>query len=472
MKSIAIILFSCYSLVAWCQDIGIGEIEAAGLPVLYIETVDEEVPTYDVIWNKPEEYLGNTIKNATKVPGRISISNGGQIVYDSGPYEDNESGMTIRVRGNTSALLGDKKPYKIKLQKKADLLCRGNDSIYKDKNWLLIKDHNFRNMIAFKVNELIGLQWTPAFQYVNVILNGQYEGLYMLVENVKRNTRCRLNVSDTGYVAEFDPYFWNEKVYVESSLERSKTLPMHYTFKYPDPEDISREEIEYFRAQVHKAEDSLSDGTYADHIDLNSFARWMLAHEILGNNDGAGSNIFLTKYDNTADSKFMMGCLWDMEGSFRAKDQWDGVHGSGVFFYYDLFEDIDCVDFRNTFAAIWRDEQDTIFDGITAFLDELELSEGAEAIRQSVVLDNSRWGADNDPLDECIAYAREWFAARRPWLNGAMKEIHTGIRDVQSTASETDAPIYYDLRGLRVENPSKGVFIRKSRSRTDRVVFR
>ena len=104
-----------------------------GLPVLCIETVDGEEPTCERVY-APAGSWGSTI-NSEKVPGRMVMYNrvngGDSVIYDSGDYEKNVSGMTIRVRGTTSAL-GDKKPYKIKLQKKFDLLMRGVDSVYKD----------------------------------------------------------------------------------------------------------------------------------------------------------------------------------------------------------------------------------------------------------------------------------------------------------------------------------------------------
>jgi hypothetical protein len=99
--------------------------------------------------------LESGIRNATKVPGRIvieTLDNG--IIFDSGEYVDKESGMTVKVRGNTSARYNPKKPYKIKLQKKGDMLCSGN-SLLKDKNWLLQRTDNMNTVIGLKANELL-----------------------------------------------------------------------------------------------------------------------------------------------------------------------------------------------------------------------------------------------------------------------------------------------------------------------------
>ena len=93
-------------------------------------------------------------------------------------------------------------------------------------------------MIGLKVNDLMGLQWTPKYRFANVVFNGDFRGLYMLMESVERNADCRLNVDkQTGYIVELDAYWWKEKVYAKASFEE----PMNYTFKYPDEDDMTSE---------------------------------------------------------------------------------------------------------------------------------------------------------------------------------------------------------------------------------------
>ena len=85
-----------------------------GLTCVTVTTVDGEEPTCEVV-RSPEGCTGIGIRNATKVPGRIRLQKGDRILYDSGEYVGKESGMTIKIRGNTSAAAAGKKPYKIKL---------------------------------------------------------------------------------------------------------------------------------------------------------------------------------------------------------------------------------------------------------------------------------------------------------------------------------------------------------------------
>ena len=148
-----------------------------GLPVMCIETVDHEEPTCDYI-SHPAGTIGAGIANATKVPSSVKIysPSDSSLIYDSGEYVQDESGATVKIRGNTSAY-PPKKPFKIKLQKKADLLMRG-DKRFNDKNWLLIVDDELMTTFGFIVSDVVKMEWTPRGQYVNLIFNGDYRGVY------------------------------------------------------------------------------------------------------------------------------------------------------------------------------------------------------------------------------------------------------------------------------------------------------
>ncbi len=379
---------------------------ASGLPILYIETIEREEPTFDIV-SAPEGMAGAGITNATKVPGRVYIVEGGAIVYDSGDYVKKSSGMTVKVRGNTSAY-ASKKPYKIKLEKKGDMLTRG-DSKYEDKNWILIKDESLKYKIGFKVNELVGLQWTPSYKYVNVIFNGEYRGLYMLSESVERNTDCRLNVKKTGYIFELDAYWWNEDRYFPSGFDPK----MNYTYKYPDTDDLTEEQNTYISDYVTLAEASLLDGSYSSYIDIDSFASWMLGHDILGNTDGAGSNWFFTKYDNTSDTKIMMGPLWDFD-AIMSSTTWDSAHMR--YWFSSLFNNVNKA-FVHEYKQKWAVLRPTIFDDLTSHLNTFAASEEGISFNNSIVLDNTRWSTSNNSVSERVDNANSWFANRATWLD-------------------------------------------------------
>ena len=401
------------------------ELLDAGLPVVEITSVDEEWPTCEIVSGIPYGINVTSIANANKVPGRLTISTKNAVLYDSGDYEKGKSGMTFKIRGNTSGK-ADKKPYKIKLQKKADLLCR-NNKIVESKDWVLIFDKNYYNKIGFKVNELMGLQWTPAYEYVNVMINGKYQGLYMLLESVERDKDCRINVSKSGYIFEYDMYWWKEDLYVK--IDTYLPWKMYYTFKYPEAEDMTDDQLAYFREMITAVEASITNGTYPNYIDLNSFTSWMLAHDILGTADGSGSNIYLTKYDNTDDSKVMMGNMWDFDSIFQITSDWSAVHTMFYFRYLFNMSNPNSA-FIRAYRKQWERVSPTIFNDLNKYIDDFAQSEEAAALNISAEWDNQLWGwtLKNHQIDNLAILIKKFFNDRKSWLNRSISSFPSCIK--------------------------------------------
>jgi hypothetical protein len=388
-----------------------------GLPMVKVMTVDKEAPTCEFV-SAPEGCMGQSIRNATKVGGRMTITQNGQTLYDSGDYVEELSGMTIRIRGNSSAWK-DKRAYKIKLQQAADLLERGDDQTFADKEWLLINDETrqLNTMVGLKVNELLNLQWTPRFRFVNLTLNGDFQGLYLLIESVKRKT-SRLNVSKSGYIVEFDPYWWNEDVWFETLMTASKDAK--FTFKYPDTKDILPERIDSIRNYINAFDDGLvNKNQFAEYIDSTSFAAWMLAQDILGNYDAHGSNIFITKYDDTKDSKLMMGCLWDFDAIMLTPDEWS--NSRHLPYFARLISNGTDRSVANAYYQLWEEVKDTLFIAIKDYLEAFVASEEGQFFDEAIATDNKRWGRRFPTLRQLANDAEAWFDSRKLWLETAIE---------------------------------------------------
>lgn len=388
-----------------------------GLPMVKVMTVDKEAPTCEFV-SAPEGCMGQSIRNATKVGGRMTITQNGQTLYDSGDYVEELSGMTIRIRGNSSAWK-DKRAYKIKLQQAADLLERGDDQTFADKEWLLINDETrqLNTMVGLKVNELLNLQWTPRFRFVNLTLNGDFQGLYLLIESVKRKT-SRLNVSKSGYIVEFDPYWWNEDVWFETLMTASKDAK--FTFKYPDTKDILPERIDSIRNYINAFDDGLvNKNHFSEYIDSTSFAAWMLAQDILGNYDAHGSNIFMTKYDDTNDSKLMMGCLWDFDAIMLTPDDWS--NSRRLPYFARLISNGTDRSVANAYYQLWEEVKDTLFIAIKDYLEAFVASEEGQFFDEAIATDNKRWGRRFPTLRQLADDAEAWFDSRKLWLETAIE---------------------------------------------------
>lgn len=459
IKSLLIIpLWGCVN-ISFAQSIDTIDIRQEllrmDIPLLEIQTVDNIEPTCDQILPPPGCW-GAGITNATKVPGRLRITYGGNIIFDTGEYNKGKSGMTLKIRGNTSAYMKIK-PYKIKLQKSADLFFRGDYYKYADKDYLLVVDQNFYRKVGFKVNEIVGLQWTPHYQYVNVMINGDYRGLYMLLESVSRNERSRINVDKTGFIFEYDPYWWNEDVYVVSPTPLP--WPMHYTFKYPDSDDITDDELCYFRDMIEQVEKSIYDGSYPDYIDVNSFASWMIGHDILGNNDGAGSNIFLTKRDNTDSTKVMMANMWDFDWIFYRDEMWDAAHD--YFFFPNLFNNVNGA-FKDAYVDKWNEIKDYIFEELILYLDNFADTINVDDYNKSIKFTNDRWGGAYESVQVYVDRAKTWLNKRHNWLSEAILDLEnsTGIKEVNVSGKFDEKDVYYNMLGQKVNKPNTGIYIR------------
>lgn len=444
-----------------------------GLPVVVVETVNHEEPTSEVVY-PPEGGMGIGIKNATKVPGRVVvISAAGDTIFDSGEYVKKKSGMTIKHRGNTSSSVFDKKAFKIKLQAKGDMLGRGEE--YADKNWALLKNDNCNlvTMVSLKVCELMGQDWVPAMKYVNLVFNGEYRGFYMLSETVERNTECRINVKKTGYLIESDPYWWNENLCFDGVLNIGS---YKYTFKYPDPEYITAQQLSYIKRAVAEMENSINDGTYEKFINVNSFANWLMIQDILGQSDAGGSNRFLTKKDSTDKSLFEMGTPWDFDCTFlnKKKTSFANIHNE---FYFKYLFDSSNRAFAKAYVDRWKEVRESVIDKMLSFLENYRSSSEGKAIDKSWIADEEVWHLGwkmiyGKTFDANIDTLENWFTLRRQTLDRLIQDIDTttltGIEIPKMDQPFKSDDKTYNLMGQQVAPMTKGIVIRRGRKYINR----
>lgn len=463
---LSVFLFSSlFALAQVEKDFSLENIVELGLPIIEITTKDGKEPTCEYI-APPEGCIGSGITNAVKIEGRVRVLKNGKPIFDSGIFEKGKAGMKIKIRGNSSAR-ADKKAFKIKLEKKADLLMRENKKQHEDKNWVLLKNDvlSLNTLIGFKIDKLLNRGWSPSGKYVNVMFNGDYRGIYMLAESIERNADSRINVDKkTGYIIEEDPYWWNEEKHLDKGyLESSFLNYMRYTFKYPDDKDLTPKQQEEIQADVIKMEKAIENGSYQDEIDVRSFALWLLAHDILGDKDSAGSNMYLTKYDNTANSLFQMGPLWDFDAILTTEEDWARIHNE---YYFDLLFKSSNKTFFNTYNNLIANEEKQIIGNMVAFLKDYSTTEEYKGLEKSYPMDwkrweNARYYGKGKPLDITLQNAITWFQKRGATLN-KLWETSLGIKEVSKDKAQSD-DAYYNIMGQRIQPNAKGIVIHKGR---------
>ncbi|MGN0840605.1 MAG: CotH kinase family protein [Candidatus Ornithospirochaeta sp.] len=242
------------------------------------------------------------------ISGTMTIleSDGNKTTYD----------LTIRGRGNATWEY-EKKPYKIKLDKKSEIL-----GMKANKSWVLLANYTdkslIRNTIANETSRIVGMDWTPDTRFVELVINGEYLGNYQLSESVKEGkNRVPLN-EESGFLIENDTYYAYEPLYFSTNYNT------HFTFKYPD--EPTSEELEYIKEYMNKVEKALFEGNWSDpetglskYIDMDSFAKWFLVQSITYNLD---TNYYFWKEDDTTDTKLKMGPVWDFEWSLGSGRQY------------------------------------------------------------------------------------------------------------------------------------------------------
>jgi len=142
------------------------------LPVLYITTDDGKMPT-----SAKEEHDG-----WMKIQGNDEFK------------DDYNNKISIKVRGNSTKGLA-KKPYKLKLDSKANLFNLGGA---KNKHWVLLANYLdeslMRNKLAYDYAAEVGLVHMKS-TWVDVVFNGEYAGVYQVCPHI-RVAKDRVDIFD------------------------------------------------------------------------------------------------------------------------------------------------------------------------------------------------------------------------------------------------------------------------------------
>jgi len=227
----------------------------------------------------------------------------------------------VRGRGNTT-WSWPKKPYALKLDSKAALL-----GMPKHKRWVLLANFMdrtmMRNIVTMKVGSLTSLDWTPRCQSVELVLNGAHRGNYLLIEQVKADSKRVPVDEDNGYLLELDYHDDNEVQWVSpygqsynAACVLRKGIP--FGIKNPDPEVITdaqaawiKNHIDSVASVLYGPSGSLSGNGLDQYIDYTSFADYFIVFELMIN--GELSNPGSVYFHLNPGEKIKAGPLWDFD---------------------------------------------------------------------------------------------------------------------------------------------------------------
>lgn len=268
---------------------------------LTVKDVNGAGRTYSIITQRTEGLLpivritlddGRQVSDISRtqhIEMSISIDCSNSPEYPSGLGE--VSGK-IRGRGN-STWKWEKKPYKIKLDEKAEVL-----GLAANKDWILLSNYAdkslMRDTVAYDMSRTLEhLGWVPTQYPVDLFINGEYQGVYSIGENMEV-AKSRVNITEQseggecGYLLEVggsDSDVDTEGVdyfHVDSDMMR------YVTFKYPEPELMTDSRRAAIIDCFNAADNAIvSGGDIEEYIDVDSFCDWVIIQELTNNTDSA-----------------------------------------------------------------------------------------------------------------------------------------------------------------------------------------
>ena len=397
---------------------------AEGFAVIRIET-----ETGGDVESK-EEYIRGSFS--------LTADDGRQIVEDS---------FRIRGRGNQSWMIAEKKSYKLKFDSKVCLMAPSYGDT-KAKEWVLIANHGdkslIRNHVAMRIARALGsVEWVPYTEIVEVYLNGEYRGVYLLSEQVEVS-KSRVDIKDgeiddPGFLIELDGY---------ASGEYNREFFMIEDRRYTVKSDC-RDNDQVIAMKLH-LETLLNMAREGDrqkieeYFDLPSLVDTYLVYEFTKNPDVDWSSFFM--YFKEPHGKLFFGPPWDFDIAFGNGD--DGAHFAGLFaghyaaangrFIEETNEWLSAFLshewFRDAARDRWNEKKGDIKDALERCCKEAWLNIGALEknferwdVLHTRVFQESNYTLALDSCGENIEWLYDWIGKRTEWIDGFFNSDSFGM---------------------------------------------
>lgn len=415
---------------------------------------------------------GQTILDEPKITADMGIiDNGpGQRNNLTDPFNAYNGKIGIEIRGHSSQMF-EKKQYGIETR---DSL--GNDikvsllGFPEESDWVLnasyIDKSFMRNVITYKLSNDLG-RYASRTRYCEVVINGNYFGLYILQEKIKRD-KNRVNVKKMsatditgdgvtgGYIIKIDRVDPGDKYWTSAypAVYQSTKAPVTYVHEYPKAADIVTAQQNYIKNYINTFETIMYSAFYRDPfagyynlIDVDSFVDYYLINEFTKNTDAYRLSAFLYKNRDSEGGKLVMGPVWDYDICFGLADYDDGFNPEGwqAYKHYDgLWSSpfwttnlmIDPV-FKNKLAKRWDDVKNKTFSisSLTSFIEENILLT-AEARERNF----AKWKDLFNPAvytwpnknrfsnyEDEVNYLKTWISQRTTWLNNNLPSDYSDV---------------------------------------------
>jgi hypothetical protein len=409
------------------------------LPIVYIETDGHRAIT-------SKEYY---------IPGTYYLVDYQEPDMNIGSAE-NPMALEIKGRGHSS-WKGTKKPYKIKLGEKAPLL-----GMNANKHWALLK-FNEPTIAGFRLGNIMGMDWTPSARPVEVVLNGDYQGIYFLTET-NRIGKNRLDIYEQpdlnddegsipyGWLVEVDNYYEKNQI----SISENNMWPLRIT--YHSPEALSSGQRTWLTEEFQRINDAVYNpdkdhSTWEQYIDVDAMARYFIIQEVLDNSDGFHGSFYLHK-DWTDDARWVAGPLWDLSCNQRVKTDYTfRMKTSYNFIPHWIGELIKDDDFGAAVVNAWHEFYPDEVQPWMNYIDE-HLLPCSEAFEQEKI----RWNwTDQQTIAERVTRLKNSLLNNIEWFNNHLPTSGIGSVVVNKEIVKVE---YVNMAGMRSSSPWNGVNIK------------
>lgn len=280
------------------------------LPTLYFET------------DNPEEYINMIGSDTTDLycHGDMQICVDKSVAKSNGWYEEymsseggNNSGYTatLKGRGSSSWMCDSKKSYSLILEDGMNLLGMGDN-----KKWNLIGNAYdpslLKNTTFNNLSDELGIMYQPNMQYINLYIDGTYQGVYLLTTKVSVS-KDKINLNKGDYLYKMDAPNCEQPISYESItwFEDGNTAPAA-DLVYPEnaSEKKLSEAQEILQRFIDVVENPESDELW-DIVDVDSLVKYYWIQEASMNFDAWQRSVYIY-YDHN-DGLIHFGPVWDMD---------------------------------------------------------------------------------------------------------------------------------------------------------------
>ena len=347
----------------------------------------------------------------------------------------------IELRGSTSQSL-PKKPYGLTTLS-SDNVTNNNVSILgmpKENDWVLnslaFDPSLVRDFLSYELSRNMG-NYASRGVYCEVIINGEYKGLYVFMEKLKvddnRINITKMTTTDNtgsnvtgGYITKCDKTTGGDPV--AWSMLTSSNAYADFIHDSPKPEDITTQQNTYIYNQfialknLTAAQNSSITNGYPTIIDVPSFIDFMIINEFSSNTDGYQYSTFFHKDRN---GKLRAGPVWDFNLTYgndlfswgfdrSHTDIWQFNNGdnTGAQFWKNLYNN---PTFQCYLAKRWL-ELTAVNHPLNYTVIANRIDQLVTLISEAAVREQTKWNAVGIYTTQ-ISNLKTWLQTRTTWLN-------------------------------------------------------